>query len=197
MTSAQRQLSHEARERCNQHGLVVVRDGACLLCLKERSRPKRHGVFWAVTALFALGMFLIPQWSVHGRHPSFVAESARSRAPEEVNRTPRMNFNADTARNRRGTPIANLGAESPVSHADPDPDNAEDRCLGAPPVSLPASAVVPPTPPRAPVEDAPLVHDDPADFDLPSARGDAPFLPDFSMQSLHVPGELRPIHERR
>lgn len=84
-----------------------------------------------------------------------------------------------------------------VTGGDPNGYLAMDRCLGAPPVNPPVSAVAPPTPPRAPIEDAPLVHDDPADFDLPSARGDAPFLPDFSMQSLHVPGELGPIHERR
>jgi hypothetical protein len=168
MTSTQRR-SHEVRERCRRHGLVVVRDGACLLCLKDRRGLKRPGVFWALTGLAALGMFLIPKWFAYGRQATFADENAISRTREKVARTPSVNFDVDAARNRRGAPLANSGAESPVSNSESEPHNAEDHYLGAPPVRLPLSAAAPPTPPRAPVEDAPPTHDDPADFEVPPA----------------------------
>lgn len=169
MTSTQR-WSHESRERCGRHGLVVVRDGACLLCLKDRSRPKRRGVLWVLTGLAAFGMFLIPKWFASRQQPSFADKNAMSLTRERVVRASRMHFDVDPARNRRGAPAAIAGAESPVPTSDSNLHDAEDHYLGAPPVNLPLSAVAPPTPPRAPVEAAPLGHDDPADFDLPPGR---------------------------
>jgi len=169
MTSTRR-WSHEARERCNRHGLVVVHDGACLLCLRERSRLKWRGLFWTITGLVVLAVFLIPKWFAFAWHPSFIEENAMSRAPEEVVRAPNMKFDVDAARGRRGAPSADSEAKSPVSRSDSGPTNAEDRYLGAPAVKVPVAAVAPPTPPRARIEDAPLAHDNPADFDLPSAR---------------------------
>jgi hypothetical protein len=114
-------------------------------------------------------MFLLPKWFAFGRQPSFVEKNAISRSPEKVGRAPTINFDGDAARGRREASSANSGAKSLIPYSDLGPSNAEDRYLGVPPVQLPVSAVAPPTPPRAPVEDTQRAHDDPADFDLPSA----------------------------
>ena len=153
-------------KRCNRHGLVAVRDGACLLCIEstQRRRSLRSARLWlGGLACIAIGAIAF------GHRQTDSSGDWSNQIRSDANRRPsKPGFESYvvTPLNRCTAPINKRAGSDDELVTDRRPSE-EDRFLGTgqPPQLGPANP--PPLPPRAPTDPQPPASDNPADFDLP------------------------------
>ena len=159
-------LGNLYRNRCNRHGLVIVSDGACLLCIDEqRKRGTRTlllllaGVAAVVLAVIAFG-HQSNHTSAESRKPTTNGARIRqSKSGSHINNVADpMNNHVVTHAVDRDIGEGVNGSQNPI---------AEDRYLGTSQKLQPSMAVAPPLPPRAPTDSQVRPADNAADFDLP------------------------------
>ena len=167
-----RQRDTHPKERCVRHGLVAIRNGACLLCLQEGKRTGAGRPVLVALAALLVSAAAIPLWRSHSNLSTRAAAPEKSPHAESRESKAIVNIPVAAARNHRA--ISNSNAARDSAEPADTPVTAEDHYLGAAPVTIPQSAPLAPAPPRAVVDPEPARPDNPADFELPDRAASPP-----------------------
>jgi hypothetical protein len=151
---ARLELGRGTLRRCEQHKLVLQRDGKCALCREPEPRRSGRSIALGLLAVSvaALGAFAFDDlFPAHDRaEPAGEARVATPSAHEP----PRVG------------PSARSAHTSPTGALRPTPTPVEDQFLRTAPAASEQTGESPP-PPRAFVETEPSAPDSPQDFTLP------------------------------
>jgi hypothetical protein len=153
-------------ERCIRHGLVAVRDGACLLCIgvTQRRRNRRTAILYVV-GCSALMIAAVPAWRWLAV-PRMDSRSQKRNDARHCQLPPSSRIEFATALNGGVAPnFAHVhSAEGAEIIQRP---NEEDRHLGVNQPIPRGPSQSPPLPPRARIDPQLCPVDNPADFELP------------------------------